>query len=135
LRWIIDILCIDLIWRAMNALRSVFLVPQYLRYFDGTPYKVAFCFSSRGGVAEVVLMTAYFAMFVALAGRTPGMARDFRVRDKATRCPRTWLRNMTRASVHFLFLAILDLPSLIEIGGAPHTSAEYFPRGTPASVR
>jgi hypothetical protein len=117
----------------MNPLRSVLLVPQYRRFFDGTPYEVVFCFSSRGGVAEVVLMTAYFAMFVALAGRTPGMARDFRVRDNATRCPRTWRRSMTRASVHFLFLAILDFPSLIDIGGAPHTSAAYFPRGTPAS--
>ena len=78
-------------------------------------------------------MTASFAMFVALAGRTPGVARDFRVRDNATRCSRPWCRSMTRALVHFLFLAILDFPSLIKIGGAPHTSAEYFPCGTLAS--
>lgn len=80
LRWIIDNLYIDLIWRAMNALRSVFLV----------------C-------------------------------------DNATRCPRTWRQTMTRASVYFLFLALLNFPSLFEIGGAPHTGAEYFSHGTPAS--
>jgi uncharacterized RDD family membrane protein YckC len=108
-----DILMIDLIWSAMDSLRAVVLSPLYRHFSDGPHYKVILGVGSS--YSQVALATAYFAIFVAMSGRTPGMARAstrLNVRDNVTGTTPSTIQSVVRASVYLiyslLFLTILS---------------------------
>jgi len=111
--WLFDILIIDLIWWAMDSLRAVVLSPLYRHFSDGPHYKVSLGVGSS--YSQLALATAYFAIFVAISGRPPGMARAgarLNVRDNVTGTTPSTLQSVVRASVYLvsslLFLTILS---------------------------